>query len=108
MIEQKLLKGHRLVLASSVADSKNADIEDLFSEGDYLKLYNKTFSTSLKVAGLPEGDRIVKRIERLTGSAFDHGRVAEALLRNPDVDLTEKTLDRFAALNARLNATLGS
>ena len=106
MVDQGLLAGHRLVLAS-VAASRNADIEDLFSEGDYLRLFNKTFSTSLRVNDLPSGDRIVKRLEQKQG-AFVHGRVAETLLRNhAAIIFSDTTLDRFATLIDALNATIG-
>ena len=108
MVDQGLLAGHRLMLASVAAASPNADIEDLFTEGDYLKLFNKTFTTSLKVTDLPEGDRIVKRLEKKHGE-FGHGHVAETLLRNySDMSFTDTTLDRFAALIDALNATMGT
>ncbi len=107
MVDQGLLAGHRLILAS-VAASTNADIEDLFSEGDYLNLFNKTFSTSLRVNDLPQGDRIVKRLETKQGE-FVHGRVAETLLRNhSEIIFTDTTLDRFATLIDVLNATMGT
>lgn len=107
MVSQNLLKGHRLVMASAASVNKDADIEDLFSDGDYLMLYNQTFKASLKVAELPAGSRIVKRIEAHAGK-FVHGQVAETLLRQPGIKLTNTTLDHFAALFAALNATLGT
>ena len=108
MVDQRLLAGHRLILASAAVASANADIEDLFSEGDYLKLFNKTFNTSLKVSNLPQGDRIVKRLETKQGE-FVHGEVAETLLRNHSgVTFTGTTLDRFATLIDALNATMGT
>lgn len=107
MVNQGLLAGNRLVLASTAA-SPHADIEDLFSEDDYLGLFNKTFGTSLKVSDLPEGDRIVKRLEAKQGE-FAHGRVAETLLRNhSDITLTDTTLDQFGTLIDALNATIGT
>ena len=81
---------------------------DLFAEGDYLELFNKTFSTSLEVSDLPQGDRIVKRLET-KHDKFVHGEVAETLLRNySDSTFTDTTLDRFAALIDALNATMGT
>ena len=107
MVNQGLLAGHRLVFASAAVTLRNADIEDLFSEGDYLKLFNKTFNTSLKISDLPQGDRIVKRLETKHGQ-FMHGKVAETLLRNHAViTFSDTTLDRFAALIDALNATIG-
>jgi len=108
MIHQGLLTPSRLILASVAADSPNADIEDLFIEDDYLKLFNKTFATSLEVTDLPPGDRIVKRLEALHGR-FGHGDVAETLLRNcSDMSFADTTLDRFTELINALNATLGT
>ena len=106
MVDRGLLQGHRLVLANSVTASKNADIEDLFTEGDYLKLFNRTYSTSLKIAGLPKGDRIIKRLETLYGS-FDHGCVAETFLRHhQDYSWAEKTLRQFGNLIEAINETI--
>ena len=108
MVDHGLLAGHQLILASVAAASTNADIEDLFSEGDYLNLFNKTFSTSLRVNDLPQGDRIVKRLETKRGG-FVHGEVAETLLRNySDITFTDTTLDRFATLIDALNETIGT
>ena len=106
MVEQGLLEGNRLILASVAAASTNADIEDLFSEGDYLKLFNMTFSTSLKVSNLPQGDRIVKRLEAKQGG-FVHGKVAETLLRkHSEIPFTDTTLERFATLIDAINETM--
>ncbi len=109
MTSKGLLKSSRLILVSSATDSDHADIEDLFSEGDYLKIYNKTFGRSLKVVDLPAGNRVVKRIEALTGEAFDHGKVAETLLKGQlEITLTETTLERFECLFGTINETMGS
>lgn len=106
MVDRQLLAGQRLIFANCATANGQADIEDLFSEGDYLKLYNKTFSTSLKVADLPDGTRIVKRLEASQGE-FDHGRVAETLLRyQPELSFSATSLDRFAVLFEKINATL--
>lgn len=106
MIERKLLADHRLILAGRALACDQADIEDLFSEGDYLKLYNKTFGTTVKIADLPKGPRIVKRLEASQG-AFDHGRVAETLLRlQHELSFSDTSLDRFAQILTIVNGTL--
>jgi predicted ATPase len=106
MIAQKLLSGHRLILAGVATGNREADIEDLFTEGDYLKLYNATYGKSLKVADLPAGPRIVKRIEAKEGK-YIHGEVAETLLRqHRDFNFTATTLEHFSKLFQAINATL--
>jgi len=107
MVAQKVLVGHRLILAKVAAGTHDADIEDLFTDGDYLKIYNKAFNASLKVGDLPAGSRIDKRIEGHAGT-FIHGEVAEALLRaHGSLSFTDTTLDRFAKLFDAINATIG-
>ena len=105
MVERGLLRQHRLIHASDVLDANSADIEDLFSEGDYLNLYNKTFDTDVKIKDLPPGNRITKRLEALKGD-YAHGEVAETLLRKQDLPLSASTLDRFAALFEAVNSTI--
>ena len=109
MVERRLLQGHRLILANIATGTRHADIEDLYSEGDFLKLYNKTYGTSLKVNDLPPGDRIVKRIEGHIGNSFVHGEVAEMLLRHHhEISFTDKSLGHFAVLIEEINKTLGT
>ena len=108
MVSQKLLSGHRLIMASVASPSKDADLEDLFSDGDYLRLYNATFGTVIKEADLPLGSRVVKRIESREGK-FIHGKVAEMLLKDRQAQtFSDESLDRFATLFAAINKTIGT
>lgn len=109
MIQRGLLKPKRFVLVDEALGDNvtNADIEDLFTLGDYLTLFNATFGTNLKVRELPPGDRVTKRIEAHLGEPYDHGAVAEYLLRNhANVAFTDTTLANFEFLFERLNATI--
>lgn len=89
--------------------ARNADIEDLFTPSDYLRLYDAAFSTKTKVSDLPAGDRIVKRIADLRSADFDHGVPADRLLRERTDELPKLaagTLEQFEQLFTKLNATL--
>ncbi|MGA5509378.1 AAA family ATPase [Streptomyces umbrinus] len=106
-----LLSPKKLLLTDAFSDGvKDSDIEDLFSPGDYLKLYNAAFGTKLKVGDLNGADRIIARLSRATGAPFtEHGRPADALLRKRDTllpSLSETTLSRFEKLFAAINVTL--
>lgn len=82
-IKANKIAGKRVVFVGSVLEQKHSDIEDLFTAGDYLDLYNEAFGTSHKVGDLPKHpDRLILRLEALDGK-FDHSRPAESLLRNP-------------------------
>jgi hypothetical protein len=73
-------------------------------------LYNAAFSTELDASDLVGGDPIMKRIERKIGSEFDHRWPSTKLLRTKAEvfdSLSDNTRDRFQALFAKINATLG-
>lgn len=107
MIERKLLKSQRLIMVSKATASEHADIEDLFSANDYIKLYNRTYGTSIKISDLPDGNRIVKRIEACTGDSFVHGEVAETFLRyHHELSFSDSSLDQFSVLIREINDTL--
>lgn len=85
-----------------------ADIEDLFTPDEYIKLYNGTYGTRLKESDLTGNDRIVNRIARKKGD-FNHGEVSAYFLRNLDkslASLSPETLDRFETLIEAINKAL--
>lgn len=88
------------------------DVEDLLSPGFYLELLNGAFARqlngkSIAESDLPEGDRIVDRINRYLDAneirlrpsgGFNHYAVANHLAANPPKDLNPETLSRFEEL----------
>ncbi len=100
----------RIITIGQVLGKPSADIEDLFSPGDYLGLYNKAFGTSHKVADLTGTDPIVQQLARLDGvDRFDHGKPADVLLRDRTSILpnfSKQTFDNFESLFRAVNKTL--
>lgn len=97
----------RVVFVGSVLEQRHSDIEDLFTAGDYLALYNEAFGKKHKVGDLPEHpDRVILRLEALDGK-FDHWRPAEILLRDPArvAKLSQTSLSNFEALSKVINAS---
>lgn len=130
LIREKLLAKRSLFDVSQFRDpatkgasGKASDIEDLFSVSLYLKYFNLTFAAQLgegnevEEAKLPEGDRIVNRLERYlearkillrpTGG-YNHYLVANKLAANPPKTLDAATLSRFRSLFAAVNSALDS
>ncbi|MDN5547122.1 MAG: AAA family ATPase, partial [Rhodococcus sp. (in: high G+C Gram-positive bacteria)] len=106
-IKANKIGGKRVVFVGSVLEQKHSDIEDLFTVGDYLGLYNQAFGKKYKVVDLPDHpDRILLRLEAL-GGKFDHWRPAEVLLRDPSKveKLSQTTLGNFASLAKAINST---
>lgn len=112
MAKDGYLEKQRIILVGELIGRKTGDIEDLFEVEEYLALYNKAFSKSLKATDLQGNDPIVVRIARHEGvDRFDHGRPADVLLREREAilkTLGEETLRRFEDLFTRINKTLGT
>jgi predicted ATP-dependent endonuclease of OLD family len=107
-IRRGRLSTSKIIDIADFTDVKDADIEDLFTPEEYLKLYNGTHRTRLKEGDLNGSDRITKRIERARGD-FDHGEVAAYFLRNLEKsikDLSDETLARFEKAIEAINAAL--
>lgn len=102
----------RVINTDSHAGLQASDIEDLFTPGEFLRLYNLTFHTDWKVGALNGKDRIIARISRAEGAPFkEHGKPADYLLRMPDrakylASLSEGTLAKWEGLFQAINATL--
>lgn len=108
LAQRGFLAAQRIVAVSQANAGRTSDIEDLFLPSDYLTLFNATFGTDYKVKDLPNGDRVVRRLEQLYGP-FDHGRVATQLLKGKPGSLdrvSAGSLDRFEELFRLMNATL--
>lgn len=103
------LKSKKIITLNEIVASKFADIEDLFSESDYLKLYNDTFDKTHKPEDLKGSDQIVNKLARLEGiPRFNHGRPADVFLRNRDKyldKLSDETLNNFEKLFEKINDT---
>ncbi|MBC7593659.1 MAG: AAA family ATPase [Kineosporiaceae bacterium] len=100
----------RIVAVGEIDKSlpKDGDIEDLFAESDYLKLYNWAFKRQLTEADLAGmSGRVIGRIELFEGEKFNHALPAHALTDNQDEffkSLDPATVENFDKLFALLNA----
>lgn len=88
----------------------NADIEDLFTANDYLRLYNWALDTNISPSDLAVTDEpILKKISDYRGGDFDHALPAHKLteMRVEFFETIEiKTIENFNALFSILNATV--
>lgn len=103
-----LLDKRRIITMGAVLARKEADIEDVFEDAEYLELFNRTFPRGkVKPADLKGTDRIVARIERKLGEQYNHGLVAQTLLRSSGTSfasISPETLDRAESLIRAINA----
>ncbi len=108
-IAQGRLGSQRVLSVDQFGLVKGGDIEDLFEPSEYVGMYNATFGKTHKLKDLKGADRIIKRLERVEGAEFNHGRVAGYFIKNQAdliAQLSEATLSRFEALIVALTNAL--
>lgn len=121
LYKRKLLQKKNVRTFVDFTGTKEADIEDMFDNGFYVKLVNSEYKDALAknitVGDLPKGgDRILPRIEKwlddqpLKGNAtFSHYRPARYFAENMgslESKISDATLDRFEDAFKAINALL--
>lgn len=117
--EHPLLRAGGVIEVNEFLDGKqDADLEDLFEPELYLDLVNGAYankmSKALQLADLPQGPRIVKRIEKhfedhmIDGGHFNHFLPAEyfQLHQGEYMARLGKTVERAKAVFDRINTLL--
>lgn len=109
LVQRGVIDAKNLIALNTVTGGKEADIEDLFDEGFYLRLLKDSRTATVAKTKLPAGSRIVKRVERAIGGPYDHHQPARHLLEKqvdllPSVD--DATLGRFEELFVKANQLL--
>ncbi|MBX3008041.1 MAG: AAA family ATPase [Melioribacteraceae bacterium] len=110
LIKYKIIKEKNIRFFGEFANTKckQADIEDLFSKGEYLQLFNSAFN---EYAEINESDldvsieRVVEQISKIIGHKFNHYRPAY-FLANKGIDksfFTAETIERFEKLFIEIN-----
>jgi predicted ATP-dependent endonuclease of OLD family len=124
LVRDKLMSAKSLFNVAQFRDSSNpnrpTDIEDLFNTGLYLQYFNATFSpqlgdVSIAESELPNGERIVARIEQFLkaksiqlrpSGGFNHYLVASRFAASPPESLDAQTTTRFKELFSTINASV--
>lgn len=110
LISDKILKKQNVIYFDGFIDNKSlADIEDLFSEDDYIKLFNEAFKGECLVSKDELDstiDRIVVKIARkINKDRFNHYRPANHFAKTcHDLkELSEETIKNFEAVISAIN-----
>ncbi|MFW6016711.1 MAG: AAA family ATPase [bacterium] len=111
LIEEKLIKKSKVLFFNMFIDNvKEADIEDLFTEDEYLQLFNEAFNEydDINKKDLnSEIDRILLQISLfLNIKRFNHYRPAKLMLGKSLTakDFEKTTLDRFENMFEKVNS----
>lgn len=105
MVEQKIIADKKIIYYHSVLQQSFADIEDMFTKDEYLKLYNGAFGTSLKTADIDADKPIMSQLKRLNrNKSFNHYLPANYLAKNIGIlTFSDETLNNFEKLFIALN-----
>lgn len=118
LYKEKLLQKKQVLTFADFVDGKEADIEDMFNPGFYLKLVNGEFKSSISIEDIEYGHpRLLARLENYLAenplsdeAVFNHYRPARYLTENISTledELTKPELDHFRKAFEALNALLG-
>ncbi len=116
LIKNHFLDRNKIIQLNEFVDGKEADIEDLFTEEEYLSLVGSAYpdiKDNLSSEILDKSPRIVKRVEKYISSnvpavSFNHfvpARSGLSQLGN-SLEVSEETIDRFESLFKRINEQL--
>lgn len=114
LISDKIIKSQRVLnYKDMIEGAAEADVEDLFEDVDYLKLFNGAFQehAEVKIEDLSttKSDRIVEKLNSHLGvKRFNHYRPANYLAKEAgkSVSLSSVTLDRFEAVIKAVNEAM--
>lgn len=106
MVEQKIIADKKILYYHSAIGQSFADIEDLFSKEEYLKLYNEAFGTAVQISNLDANKPIMSQLKRLNGNkSFNHYAPANYMAKNiGTLSFSKETIERFEKLFAMVNS----
>lgn len=110
MANKGILSKNKILNVGEIIKRKLGDIEDLFDVKDYLELFNRAFTKTVKPADLNANEPIVNQLARILNvDRYDHGLPADILLKHRDELLptfSDKTFENFERLFESVNKTL--
>lgn len=105
MVEKKIIADKKIVFYHDSLGVAFADIEDIFSIGEYLALYNGAFGKSIDLSQINPDKPIMAQLKYLNGNnSFNHYSPANYMAKNIGaLEFSTETLDRFEALFTLIN-----
>ena len=114
MISEKIIKTQRVLNYKDIlVNVSEADVEDLFSESDYLALFNGAFEeygdiTTKDLANSSKNRMVEKINEHLKIKRFNHYRPANYLAKEigSSLTLSTETIDHFQSIIEIVNKAM--
>lgn len=107
LVREKIIRDKNIVYYSDVCNAIYADVEDMFEPEEYLLLYNAAFDKNVSISEIKSDRPIMIQLKDVNGGDFNHYLPArEFARRSAEIDLSDKTLEKFENLFSKLNSLL--
>ena len=105
LIAQNIIKEKRIIFYHDVLNVKFADVEDLFADADYLRIYNGAFSQKISETDIKAENPIMQQLKKKNGGKdFNHYSPANYMAKNvANLCLSDETLDNFETVFRMVN-----
>ena len=103
-----IYKEKKILFFNEFTGDKFADFEDMFTDEEYIGLYNNAFGTSIKITDIKPDKPIMRQLKELNGNKdFNHYKPANYMAKNiADITLSDETLNRFETMFKKINSLL--
>lgn len=107
LISQNIIKDKKVMFYHDIIKTNYADVEDLFSDNDYLLLYNGAFGKNIKFKDVDSSKPIMGQLKKYNGGKnFNHYTPANYMAKNiQSLSFTDETLNNFEKLFININKT---
>lgn len=104
----KILPENKLLFFDEFTRNDYSDVEDMFEKFEYLRFYNGAFDAKVDADEIDDDKPLMNQLKKIKGSDFNHYAPAYYLMKNAqNYDFSDKTLERFEELFARVNILFG-
>lgn len=108
MVSKKIIKDKSILFYNDILECDFADVEDMFSDEDYITLFNGAFSKKISSSDIDSSKPIMQQLKEQNGKKeFNHYTPANYLAQNVgSIKLSDETLDNFEKLFKMVNKKL--
>lgn len=108
LVTENIIKEKKILFFNEFTGEKFADFEDMFTDEEYISLYNNAFNDNIKITDIKSDQPIMKQLKALNGDKdFNHYKPANYMAKNiASITLSEETLNRFEKMFKKINSLL--
>lgn len=108
LVTENIIKEKKILFFNEFTGENFADFEDMFTDEEYISLYNNAFNANFEIADIKPDQPIMKQLKILNGGKdFNHYKPANYMAKNiASITLSDETLTRFEKMFKKINSLL--